>query len=167
MALLINRQFFIFLFAASLVFEGSIFAQTTADLALTETVSDTAVTVNSTYTYTLTVENKGPQGADGVTLTDLLQPELALSSAAASQGSCAGAPSLVCDLGTLADGDTATGTLSVAGDRARNGTNSASVTSQAADPDPSNDTVTSQTTRIILTGGGFSSGVTTGCSLVR
>lgn len=108
-------------------------APLTADLAITKTAAATAV-VGDNITYTLTVTNNGPDNAPNVTVTDALPVELIFVSATPSQGSCSGATTVTCNLGTIANGGSAT--IGLVATAAYPGVlaNTASVTSSASDP---------------------------------
>ncbi len=126
-----------------------------ADLALTKTatpVSDPAYP-GDPLTYTLGVQNTGPNAADGVRVTDTLPAGVTFDSATASQGSCLQASGVVsCILGTLANGAGASITIKVRPGAAGTITNQASVTSNVGDPDSSDNTATAQTTVVPVTG---------------
>ncbi len=64
-------------------------------------------------TYTATVSNDGNAAAPSVAFQDLLPGKASLVSTAASQGSCGGNPVLVCSLGSLSAGASATVTVVV------------------------------------------------------
>ena len=84
------------------------------DLALYAGATPNPVTVGSNLTFQLTVANAGPTAATGVIVTNLLPPTVNLVSAVASQGSLStNAGQVVCNLGTLANGVTATATIVV------------------------------------------------------
>jgi Domain of unknown function DUF11 len=69
-------------------------------------------------------------------LTNVLPPGVTLLPAAASQGSCAGTDTLVCDLGTIPVGGTITITLEVRADSGGFLEDTASVASSVDDPNP-------------------------------
>jgi uncharacterized repeat protein (TIGR01451 family) len=70
--------------------------------------------VGSDVSYTLSVQNNGPDAAPDVVVADTLASGTSLVSAGASGGSCTGGAARVsCDLHTLASGGTATVTLVV------------------------------------------------------
>jgi len=58
----------------------------TADLVLVQTVSDSTPNLGESVTLTVTVNNQGPDAATGVTVRNLLPPELSLVSATPSRG---------------------------------------------------------------------------------
>src|SRR5439155_21502788 len=89
-------------------------ADSPADLSVSVTRSTVAVYVRTSFAYTVSVANQGPQQADGVSLTEALPANVQLTSATSSLGTCTMAGSSVtCDLGSIPSGATATVTLSV------------------------------------------------------
>lgn len=93
-------------------------------------------------TYSIGVTNNGPERASGINLADTLPAGSSLLSIAASQGTCSGA---TCALGVLKSGTSASLTVKVA---APGGTvtNTAAVSSLAADTNAANDSATVVTT---------------------
>jgi uncharacterized repeat protein (TIGR01451 family) len=84
------------------------------DLALYAGATPNPVNVLSNLTFQLTVANAGPTAATGVIVTNLLPANANLVSAVASQGSLStNAGLVVCNLGTLTNGVTATATMVV------------------------------------------------------
>ena len=80
-----------------------------ANLALTKSDSADPVSINNSFTYTLTVTNNGPDDATNVSLVDTLPADVDWQSATPSQGSCvhSGEPlggTVTCTLGTIANG---------------------------------------------------------------
>jgi uncharacterized repeat protein (TIGR01451 family) len=119
-----------------------------ADLSLTKTDSPDPVFVDDLITYTLDVNNAGPQDATGVTLTDTLPGGVTFNSAIPTQGGCSEASGTVtCALGTIANGGTANVEITVTPHSAGSITNQAAVTSDVADRD-SDDTSASATTTV-------------------
>jgi uncharacterized repeat protein (TIGR01451 family) len=123
----------------------------TADLTLVKSVRPRAPVAGEKVTYTVTVHNRGPDAATGVTVTDLLDEQLLGARVATTRGTCApvGADSTVdCTLGSLGDGRTAsiTITATVAGGARGTLTSTASVSSPTRDPNEADnaDTVTSR-----------------------
>ncbi len=83
-----------------------------ADLSLTGTVSPDPVTFDTTpLTYTLTVENLGPDTASSVTIGSALPPGADFISAIPSTGSCNDGSPVSCDLGDLSVGTSVTVTI--------------------------------------------------------
>ena len=115
---------------------------------------------DETLGYTLTVANLGPSDAD-VVLTDTLPLGMAFVSTVPSQGdNCqveqddGAGDTVVCRLGRLKGGETASVTIVIAADRSWAPTeaivHTATVAAEQADPDPSNNTLTES---IPLSGG--------------
>jgi uncharacterized repeat protein (TIGR01451 family) len=118
-----------------------------ADLALTKTDSPDPVLVGGTLTYSLSAHNNGPSGATGVTVTDTLPAGVTYQSATPSQGSCSQASGTVtCNLGTVANGGTATATITVVPQTTGTLTNTATVAGAQTDPVAPNNGASAQTT---------------------
>lgn len=121
-------------------------APATADLAITKTDSPDPVAVGGTLTYTLAVENLGPNNATGVTVTDTLPSSVTFVSATSADATCTNTGRLVtCDVGTLASGDTVIITITVMPQQDGNITNSAAVSGDQSDPVPGNNTASEET----------------------
>ena len=126
------------------------------DLRVTKTDGQTSVVGGTRLNYTLTVTNNGPDAATGVSVTDTIPTGTTLVTAApnapaASQGSCPTITvnTVTCNLGNLANGASATITISVdtsavLADTVK--TNSATVSGGETDPTPGNNTGTDNTT---------------------
>ncbi|HEX8099334.1 MAG TPA: sortase [Actinomycetota bacterium] len=120
-----------------------------ADLSITKTAVSDTFFVGATRTFNLTVSNAGPSVATGVEVADTLPSGLSYVSATASQGSCGQIGGVVlCSLGSLAPGDSAEITLVVSVTEAGNVDNTAEVSSEANDPDPSNNSDTVNVTLV-------------------
>ena len=121
-----------------------------ADLAVTKTDDPDPVTEGGNLTYTVTVTNNGPGAATNVTLTDTYDSLTAFVSATATQGTCAdNTGTVTCDLGSLANGATATVTIVVTTPdvmEPQEVTNVANVSGTEADPVGNNDSATELTT---------------------
>ena len=118
-----------------------------ADLSITKTDSPDPVIKGENLTYTIAVTNNGPDGAPSAVVTDTLPGNVTFVSATSSQGSCSESGGTVtCNLGTLANGATATVTIVVT-TPAVTGTlsSTASVTSDAIDSDTTNNSATQST----------------------
>jgi uncharacterized repeat protein (TIGR01451 family) len=90
-------------------------ARTCADLSVVKTGPATGH-VGQAITYSIAARNGGPGTATGVTVTDSLPKNAGFGSVSSSQGTCAPRPkqlTVVCNLGTMANGSTATITLVV------------------------------------------------------
>jgi len=83
-----------------------------AELRLSQTISQDAATVGSSVTIACTITNKGPRGATGVRVEDLLPPGLELVSATSTRGTCTNTGNtVVCDCGSITNGDGADFTI--------------------------------------------------------
>jgi uncharacterized repeat protein (TIGR01451 family) len=113
-----------------------------ADLSITKMASSDSVISggNQTLDYIIEVSNAGPSDATNVVVTDTLSPLAIFESTTGCQNDPFGVPD--CQLGTIAAGASASYSITVSLQRA-DGTlvNSASVTSDAFDPDEDNSTV--------------------------
>ena len=111
-----------------------------ADLSLTKTASTATPAAGETVTFSLVVSNAGPQTANHVVLTDALPAGLTVVSTTPSQGSCTTDPVVSCALGALPAGAgaqvlvTALVQATAAGQML---VNTATVTGDEQDPDPS------------------------------
>lgn len=110
-----------------------------ANLAVSQTASAPSVSIGTQVTYTITVKNNGPAQATNVALTDIVPAIATIGSVQASQGSCAAPANGVinCALGTLAVSANATVSFGATPTTAGTMTNSVSVSSDAPDPDTS------------------------------
>src|SRR5439155_17544774 len=114
-------------------------ADSPADLSVSVTRSTVAVYVRTSFAYTVSVANQGPQQADGVSLTEALPANVQLTSATSSLGTCTMAGSSVtCDLGSIPSGATATVTLSVTATAPGTITDTGQASSTTSEPDLSN-----------------------------
>ncbi len=114
-----------------------------ADLKITVQAAGDPTVLSSTVVLTLTATNQGPAGAASVLVYDLLPPGLQLVSAAPSQGSvCAGTTTIECALGTIANGASATVTITTKVVLPGPASNSASVASNEPDPNILDNAVT-------------------------
>jgi uncharacterized repeat protein (TIGR01451 family) len=121
----------------------------TADLSITKTTNATQAPTGSTISYTITVTNNGPDPATNVVVNDDLPAGLQFVSATPSQGTCSGTDPFTCNLGTLADGASATITLQALV-TATSGTitNTATVSSDIDDDNVGNNTGSSVPTPV-------------------
>lgn len=109
-------------------------APPSADLRITKTDSPDPLIVGSNLTYTITVTNLGPEAASDVAVTDDLPASVTFQSATPSQGTCSGANSLTCALGTITAGANATVSVVVTPTMVGTLSNTAQVTTSALDP---------------------------------
>jgi len=122
----------------------------TADLSITKTPAPGPYGTGQPLTYTIVVSNGGPSTATAVTVTDVLPAGTTFQSATPS-GACSGTTTITCNAGTLANGASATFTLTVTLPSSPGPiTNTASVTAAAttADPNPANNSASSTITVI-------------------
>ena len=119
----------------------------TADLDVTIAEDVDPVGVLTDVTYVATVTNKGPFAATGVTATFTANLEPAVNpDITPSQGSCLGNGPVICDLGTLADGASATVTAVVTAPPQPTIQVSASVAATEFDLGPTDNVDTASTT---------------------
>ncbi len=117
-----------------------------ADLGITKTSTpSTALTVGQNVTYTMQITNAGPSLAPNTIMTDTLPAEVTFVSVSTSRGSCSGSTTVVCNLGSLSSGGSATVTIvgkanSIPTTTGRRATNTATVKSDAPDPNLGNNT---------------------------
>ena len=110
-----------------------------ADLAVTLTANPNPIPLGGVLTYTALVTNNGPVTAPNVVLTSTLPPNVSFISA--SQGATvANGNTIICNLGNLAVGASATVTINARGIIVSGGTATASVASSVTDPLPGNNT---------------------------
>jgi uncharacterized repeat protein (TIGR01451 family) len=117
-----------------------------ADLVVTKTVSPKVAGVGDVLTYTVTVTNRGPDAAEQVMGTDASQGKASILSLKPSSGTCTLEPSLECSLGDIAPGATVTVVARVRVLQAGTLSDTAAVTADGPDPDPSTDHATAVAT---------------------
>lgn len=133
---------------------GSAARPSSTDLKITKTDSPDPVNVGSTLTYTIQVQNLGPNAATGATVTDQLPNGVDFVSVTATSGQCAQqAKKVTCALGEIGvETITYTGpptvTLSVIPRQVGTISNTASIKGDQKDPVASNNKATA-TTRIV------------------
>ena len=111
-----------------------------ADLALTKTVDDSTPNVGDTITYTITLDNGGPERATDVQVTDPLPAGLTFVSATPSQGTYDPATGLW-TVGTVAVGSPQTLLIQATVASPNPQTNTATIThADQFDPNPGNNT---------------------------
>jgi uncharacterized repeat protein (TIGR01451 family) len=126
-------------------------SSTNADLQVTLTASGASTTGNVT-TYKATVTNGGPAPASSVELIASLPSTGTLNAISPSVGFCATTGAVICNLGTLNNGSTATVVFTVLQASAGSVTISVQVGASENDPIPSNNRATSS---LSITGSEF------------
>ena len=128
-----------------------------SDLSLTKAASPDPVSEGGQLVYAIEVRNDGPDDATNTVVTDDLPSpsDVDLVSTTPSQGTCGqqGNQPVSCSLGTVASGATATVQIVVTPKKPGTITNTASVTSDVADPNMANNSATTTTT-VSPAGGG-------------
>jgi uncharacterized repeat protein (TIGR01451 family) len=117
------------------------------DLSMTMTDAPDPVVLGGDLTYTIRVGNLRELTATGVRLTDTLPAGSVLVSATPSTGTCSGANTVICDLGNIAGGASATVTLVIKPPAVRTITNTAGVTANEPEVSTANNTA-SQSTQV-------------------
>ena len=115
------------------------------DVSLSQSATPEPVLAGEELTYTLTATNSGPVRATGVTVTDPLPGGADLVSTDASQGSCSGTETVICNVSALEKDQSARITLVVRPSRAGELVNTASVGAVQPDPNLSNNNATART----------------------
>ena len=115
-----------------------------ADLSVTLTAPATATT-GATVSWVAKITNSGPDQAQGVALTMNLDSSLIINSVTPSQGTCGTGTEFVCDLGSLANGASATVTVSATPSTSGTLAGVASVSSTSYDPTTTNNQATTST----------------------
>jgi uncharacterized repeat protein (TIGR01451 family) len=114
-----------------------------ADLEISKVDSPDPVTVGENLTYTITVTNRGPDGATNVVVTDTLPSGVTFVSASPECVHVAGV--VTCNLGNIPAGGSVTITIVVTPTAPGNIVNNVSVDSDTDDPDPANNAATAPT----------------------
>jgi len=114
-----------------------------ADLAISKSASAASVTVGSTLTFAIKAENRGPDPATGVTVTDPLPKGVDYVSSTSTAGQCGlQGQKVVCAIGNLAAGAGSDISLVVIPRKDGSISNTASIKGDQGDPVGSNDTAT-------------------------
>jgi uncharacterized repeat protein (TIGR01451 family) len=126
-----------------------------ADLSLVKSDTPDPVTSGALLTYTIEVRNQGPDAATDVAMIDQLPGSVSLVSAIPSTGTCeAKRRKVTCTLTNLVSQGIATVTIVVTVNKKKGSiTNSASVQSAVADPQPANNLDT-EVTQVVQPVGG-------------
>jgi uncharacterized repeat protein (TIGR01451 family) len=120
---------------------------TVSDLAVAITSSPNPATLNSNFTYTVTITNAGPNAATNVVLTDTLPSSVTFVSGTVDSGGSftQTGTKFTANIPTLAVGATATATIVVNPTAVGTVTDTAVVSSGQIDPDTSNNTASEDT----------------------
>ncbi|MTD14814.1 DUF11 domain-containing protein [Nakamurella sp. YIM 132087] len=119
-----------------------------ADLSLTKVAAAETATAGGTVSWRLTVTNDGPVTAPAVVITDPLPAGVTPGTLGDDAAGCSATGSVIrCDIGDLAAGASVSRTITGVVDPGVRETlsNTASVSSGAVDPDPSDNTATART----------------------
>ena len=118
-----------------------------ADLSISMADAPDPVTAGATLTYTLAVNNAGPETATGVSVTDTLPAGVTSVKASGTGWTCSGTGPVTCTMASLAVGVALPITITVTAPTAGGAiTNAATVSSATADPNSSNNTAAATTT---------------------
>jgi uncharacterized repeat protein (TIGR01451 family) len=122
-------------------------ASADADLSIGQVDSPDPVLVGQLLTYTLTVENKGPDQATAVQVVDTLPAGVTFDPTTSTPG-CAESPpgTVTCGLADIASGGIASVEVKVRAQSAGPITNEASVSSAVTDPNPADNSQSASTT---------------------
>ncbi len=125
-------------------------ASANVDIVVNLNDSPDPVPAGGQLTYTLNVANNGPDDATGVQIVNTLPAGVSLISVTPSQGSCAGASTIVCSLGNIDNNASSTVVIVVTAPNVA-ATLTNTVTSSRNEPDnnPSNDKPTELTTVVL------------------
>jgi uncharacterized repeat protein (TIGR01451 family) len=146
-------------------------AEVGADAAISASAAPSPVEVGKTLVYSISVTNQGIGAADDTTVVDVLATAVDLASVSTTVGSCSGSTTLVCQLGSMAPGETATITISVTPNTSGTIVNTATVSANL-DADPTDNASITQVTVDPATpgdgdggGGGGGGGGARGCTI--
>lgn len=110
------------------------------DLSIVKTASPGSIVKEGQTAFSITATNNGPGTATGVTITDTLESDVWWVS---HTGPCTkSGPTITCDIGTLAPGQSATVTITVTIKACGTATNTARVEGDQTDPNPGNNSST-------------------------
>lgn len=118
------------------------------DLSVQQLDSPDPASQGSNLTYTVSIHNNGPGPASGVVVSNILPSAVTFVGAHPSQGSCQviGSDYVICSLGDLLSGQSATVTLTVVPTMLGNYFNTATACGNEADPHPANNVAREETT---------------------
>ena len=114
-----------------------------ADLSITQSASTDPVSAGAAFTQTLLVRNSGPWTASDVVVSNTIPTGMSSVSASSTQGTCVLTNGcLLCFLGAMANGSSASITLDTTFSQKGFITNTATVTQSESDPDLTNNATT-------------------------
>lgn len=116
------------------------------DIVVNQSDSPDPIAAGGLLTYTIAVTNNGPDDATGVVFTDTIPASTTFVSSTTTKGTCSGNPSISCNIGALANGETATVVIRVIPNTVGTITNTASTTRNEPDSNAANDADTDITT---------------------
>jgi uncharacterized repeat protein (TIGR01451 family) len=119
--------------------------QNTANMSITMTDAPDPLPLGQNVTYSLAVANAGPDGATGVTATDVLSANVAFVSASAGCGFDVPSSTVTCSFGNLAPNGSSSKLITVTVEQAGQLPNSATVSANELDPVMGNNTATVST----------------------
>ncbi|MDI6050572.1 hypothetical protein QLS31_12090, partial [Flavobacterium sp. XS2P24] len=115
---------------------------TQSNVSVAKTVNNATPNVGDTVTFTLTASNAGPSAATGVNVTDLLPSGYTFVSATTAAGTYTSGTG-VWDIGSLANGASATLSIVATVNATGSYANTATIAANETDPTPANNTSTS------------------------
>ena len=117
------------------------------DIVVNQSDSPDPVPSGGTLTYTIHVDNNGPDDATGVVLTDTIPAGTTFVSRTTTKGTCSGTTTTTCNIGDLVNGERATVTIVVTvPNTAGTINNTATATRNEPDSNATNDSDTNATT---------------------
>jgi uncharacterized repeat protein (TIGR01451 family) len=116
-----------------------------ANLTIAKTASVSKATVGDSFSYSIKVTNGGPNTAFATKVTDTLPTDVSFVSSSTTAGSCSGSTTVTCSLGDLANGASATITITVKAVTAGTASNTATVSTTSTDTNASTTSTASVT----------------------
>ena len=120
-------------------FITSVVTGSTSDVSISKNAGSSSVYKGIAFSYTIIATNRGPSTATVVEVHDVLPAGLEFVSASTTRGSCTSTSSILCTIGTLKRGESATINVFVKPKNLGSLTNTASVLHAEPDPDLTND----------------------------
>jgi bacillolysin len=136
------------------IIDTTVTKATSSDLAVSIEDSPDPVGIGDNLTYTIDVTNNGPDAAKGVTLTDTLPTEVSFVSVIPSSPTCSeSSGTVICELGSLNNGDTSTVTIVTTPTTIGKFDNNVVVKGSESDPDSTNNSASETTKALTLVEG--------------